>query len=220
MGALTGLRVVDLSHYLAGPLVAMLLGDLGADAVRVDPPGGPRWRHPANAVLQRGKRSIVLDLKDEGERATAQRLVAAADVVVESFRPGVADRLGVGPVDALRTNPRLVHCSLPGFPAADPRAGMRAWEGVVTAAGGMFRPPPGHGDRRIRTVTPAGRLSLTPAVTGFLVKAPGGDGQAVLEDVGLGEEFQALVEQHVVARELPSGIETVGRFRAAETGRR
>ncbi|MBO0688839.1 MAG: CoA transferase [Candidatus Dormibacteraeota bacterium] len=74
--------------------------------------------------------------------------------------------------------------------------------------------------RRIRTVTPAGRLSLTPAVTGFLVKAPGGDGQAVLEDVGLGEEFQALVEQHVVARELPSGIETVGRFRAAETGRR
>lgn len=143
-GALSGLRVVDLSHYLAGPLVAMLLGDLGADVVRVDPPGGPRWRHPANAVLQRGKRSLVLDLKEAGDLAIAQRLVAAADVVVESFRPGVAERLGVGPGDALEKNPRLVYCSLPGFPAADPRAGMRAWEGVVTAAGGLFRPPPGR----------------------------------------------------------------------------
>jgi crotonobetainyl-CoA:carnitine CoA-transferase CaiB-like acyl-CoA transferase len=107
-GPLSDLRVIDFSQYLAGPLVAMQLADLGADVVRVDPPGGPRWQHPANAVLQRGKRSIVLDLTDPADRATAQRLVDAADVVVESWRPGVADRLGVGPEKSLARNPRLV----------------------------------------------------------------------------------------------------------------
>lgn len=139
-GVLTGLRVVDLSQYLAGPLVAMVLGDLGADVVRIDPPGGPWWDHPANAALQRGKRSIVLDLKDHDDVAIARRLIAQADVVIESFRPGVAGRLGVGHESSLAANPRLVYCSIPGFAAADPRAGVAAWEGVVCAAAGIYVP--------------------------------------------------------------------------------
>jgi crotonobetainyl-CoA:carnitine CoA-transferase CaiB-like acyl-CoA transferase len=140
-GALDGLLVVDLSHYLAGPLVAMVLGDLGATVVRVDPPGGPRWRSPANALLQRGKQSIVLDLGDRADLDTAARLIDRADILVESFRPGRLRRLGLG-ADALAArNPRLIHLSLPGFAADDPRAEVPAWEGVLDAAAGFYLYP-------------------------------------------------------------------------------
>ena len=75
----------------------MLLADQGADVVRVDPPGGPVWDTAANATWNRGKRSIALDVKSEGDRAVARRLVEGADVVIENFRPGVMERLGLGP---------------------------------------------------------------------------------------------------------------------------
>ena len=140
-GALAGLRVIDFGQYVAGPLATMIMADNGADVIRVDPPGGPRWRHHANAILQRGKRSIVLDLKDPDDRARAQALVASADVVVEGFRPGVMDRLGVGPAAMTATNPRLVYLSLPGFAHDDPRAGLAGWEGIVSAAASDYTPP-------------------------------------------------------------------------------
>src|SRR5918912_1289237 len=95
-GPLAGVRVVDFGQYVAGPLAAMLLADAGADVVRVEPPGGPRWPTPANATWNRGKRSVVLDLKRADDQALARRLVASADVVVENFRPGVMERLGLG----------------------------------------------------------------------------------------------------------------------------
>jgi crotonobetainyl-CoA:carnitine CoA-transferase CaiB-like acyl-CoA transferase len=139
--ALAGLRVVDFGQWLAGPLVAAWLADAGADVVRIDPPGGPRWAHPANAMLQRGKRSIVLDLHAQDDHDVARRLVERADVVVENFRPGVMTRLGLGAADMLAANPRLLYCSLPGFGADDPRAGVPAWEGVVSAAAGLYLYP-------------------------------------------------------------------------------
>jgi crotonobetainyl-CoA:carnitine CoA-transferase CaiB-like acyl-CoA transferase len=135
---LEGMRVIDLGQYLAGPLLSMFLGDLGAEVIRIDPPGGPRWDHPADCALQRGKRRITLDLKRDADRSIAQRLVDSADIVVENFRPGVAERLGVGPEATLARNPGLVYCSLPGFGHDDPRAGVRAWEGVVCAAAGIY----------------------------------------------------------------------------------
>ncbi|HVI38985.1 MAG TPA: CoA transferase, partial [Gaiellales bacterium] len=140
-GALAGLRVVDFSQYLAGPLVGMVLADLGAEVTRVDPPGGPRWHHPANAVVQRGKRSIVLDLKAQDDLARARELIADADVVLESFRPGVAERLGIGPAAMTQQHARLIYCSLPGFGSEDPRAHVPAWEGVLCAAGGGYLYP-------------------------------------------------------------------------------
>ena len=137
--ALEGVRVIDFGQYMAGPLAAQLLADQGADVIRVDPPGGPAWDTPANATWNRGKRSIVLDLKTDEGRATARSLIASADVVVENFRPGVMDRLGLGAVAMTEANPRLVYLSLPGFASDDPRAEVAAWEGVVGAASGLYR---------------------------------------------------------------------------------
>lgn len=95
-GALDGIRVIDFGQYVAGPLAGMLLADQGADVIRVDPPGGPRWQTPANATWNRGKRSAVLDLKHSEDLATAQALIQGADVVVENFRPGGDGPIGFG----------------------------------------------------------------------------------------------------------------------------
>ncbi|MFN8508840.1 MAG: CoA transferase [Dehalococcoidia bacterium] len=141
-GALDGIRVIDFGQYIAGPQAAMFLADQGADVVRIEPPGGPRWDTPANATWNRNKRSIVLDLKDAADLAIARRLVASADVVVENFRPGVMERLGLGSKACLAVNPALVYCSIPGFASDDPRAGVAAWEGVVGAATATYRPGP------------------------------------------------------------------------------
>ncbi len=139
-GALDGLKVVDFGHYIAGPLLAMLLADAGAEVVHVDPPGGPRWDDDANAVLQRGKRSIELDLKSAADVESAFNLVRHADVLVENFRPGVMDRLGLG-FGALQTaNPGLVYCSIPGFSAEDPRSTTRCVGG--DRVGGHVDLPP------------------------------------------------------------------------------
>jgi crotonobetainyl-CoA:carnitine CoA-transferase CaiB-like acyl-CoA transferase len=88
MGALDGIRVIDFGQWLAGPLVAMMLADQGAEVIHIDPPDGPRWKSPANATLNRGKQRLTLDLKDSADAAYARRLIETADVVVENFRPG------------------------------------------------------------------------------------------------------------------------------------
>jgi len=138
VGALDGVRVVDFGQWIAGPLAAMLLGDQGAEVIHVDPPGGPRWKTPANATFNRGKRRVALDLAADHDRDHARRLIDSADVVVENFRPGVMDRLGVGAREATERNPRLIYCSLPGFASDDPRAPVPAWEGVLGAATGVY----------------------------------------------------------------------------------
>ena len=138
MGALDGLRVIDFGQYMAGPLAAMMFADHGADVIRVDPPSGPIWDTPGNAVWNRGKRRISLDLKTASGRRTAQELIASADVVVENSRPGVMDRLGLGAEESTNINDRLIYLSLPGFSSDDDRAGMPGWEGVVSASVGTY----------------------------------------------------------------------------------
>ena len=136
---LSHLRVLDFGHYLAGPMVGMMLADLGAEVIRIDPPGGPRWTDPAFDMLSRGKRSLVLDLKTGAGRQTALDMAARADVVIDNFRPGVMARLGLGPDDLRAVNPGIVSLSLPGFASTDPElAGLAAWEAVIAARTGQF----------------------------------------------------------------------------------
>jgi crotonobetainyl-CoA:carnitine CoA-transferase CaiB-like acyl-CoA transferase len=154
-GVLEGVRVIDFGQYIAGPMAAMLLGDHDADVIRVDAPGGPRWNTSGNATWNRNKRSIVVDLKNDSDRETARQLIASADVVIENFRPGVMDRLGLGAEAMTTANPRLIYCSLPGFGSDDPRAQVRAWEGVIGAATGAYRAGKGQ---PVYTVIPYGSM--------------------------------------------------------------
>jgi len=131
-GVLSGIKVVDFGHFVAGPLTAVMLADQGAQVVHVDRPGAGLAE--ADAFLNRGKRRITLDLKDPADAAIAARLAAGADVVIENFRPGVMDRLGLGWPRLAAAAPRLIYCSLPGFGRDDPRAPVPGWEGVVAAA--------------------------------------------------------------------------------------
>ena len=136
---LSHIRVLDFGQYLAGPLVGLMLSDLGAEVIRIDPPGGPRWRSPAFDMLSRGKRAMTLDLKSDQGRDLVLQLVHRSDVVIENFRPGVMERLGLGSGTLNQTNPDLVSLSLPGFASTDPElSGLAAWEAVIAARTGQF----------------------------------------------------------------------------------
>src|SRR6476469_1508478 len=125
---LAGIRVVEFGHYIAAPAATQLLSDLGADVVKVEPPAGDQARgigaYGEGIVLayNRGKRSVVLDLKREDDRNTALELVAAADVVVQNLRAGTLARLGLGPADLRADHPGLIYVSVSGFPARGPSA--------------------------------------------------------------------------------------------------
>jgi crotonobetainyl-CoA:carnitine CoA-transferase CaiB-like acyl-CoA transferase len=137
-GALDGIRVIDVGQWIAGPLSALLLADQGAEVIHVDPPGGPRWQAAVNATLQRGKKSLIRDLKTGADLAFARTLIGSADVLIENFRPGVMDRLGLGWEAVRHGHDRLIYCSLPGFASDDRRAAMPAWEGILAAATGTY----------------------------------------------------------------------------------
>ncbi|MFD7689585.1 CaiB/BaiF CoA transferase family protein [Streptomyces sp. NPDC059781] len=148
-GPLGGVRVVELAGIGPGPFAAMLLADLGADVVRVDRPGGPGLGiDPALDVTNRNKRSVIVDLKAPDGPARVLDLVERADVLIEGYRPGVAERLGVGPGDCRTRNPRLVYGRMTGWgqqgPLAD-RAGHDiayiALTGTLGMIGDPDRPP-------------------------------------------------------------------------------
>ena len=136
---LTGIRVVDFGHYIAGPLVGMLLADQGAEVIKIDRPGTPDYDTPANATFNRSKQKLQLNLKTPDDFETAKKLIKSADVLIENFRPGVMTRLGLGHNEARRLNPRLIYLSLPGFASTDSeKRSIRAFEGIVGAASGLY----------------------------------------------------------------------------------
>ncbi|AEH10312.1 MULTISPECIES: CaiB/BaiF CoA transferase family protein [Protofrankia] len=147
-----GLRVLDLSENIAGPLACLILADLGADVVKVERPGSgeatrslpPRWGPESTVFLtvNRNKRSVALDIGTPAGRDAVLRIAASTDVVVESFRPGVADRLGLGFDDFRRVSPRVVHCSISAFgegPLGHDRPGydaiVQAFTGIMEMTG-------------------------------------------------------------------------------------
>jgi CoA:oxalate CoA-transferase len=146
--SLSGVRVLDFTRVLAGPYCTALLADLGADVIKVEPPSGDDYRHigpflsgSESALFQavnRGKRSIVLDLARPEHLAAARRLAAEVDVVVENYRPGVADKLGIGWDTLSALNPRLVYASISGFGQTGEAASRPAYDIIVQALGGLM----------------------------------------------------------------------------------
>ncbi|WHH49712.1 CoA transferase [Pseudomonas sp. Ap32] len=136
---LQGVNVIDFGQYIAGPAVAMILADLGATVVHVDPLGGPLWDSPANATLNRNKLCMRLDLKTPEGLHRARELISRADILIENFRPGVMSRLGLDFGELRRARPELITLSIPGFASDDElRAQWRATEAVIASASGVF----------------------------------------------------------------------------------
>jgi crotonobetainyl-CoA:carnitine CoA-transferase CaiB-like acyl-CoA transferase len=133
-GPLAGLRVLDLSNSPAGAQASQTLADFGAEVLWVEPPGGSALRNlPSFPLIARGKQSIVLNLHDPDDASLARQLALGADVLVETFRPGVAERLGLGYEDLIRENPRLVYGSVTAFGRTGPYANAKGYEALVMA---------------------------------------------------------------------------------------
>jgi crotonobetainyl-CoA:carnitine CoA-transferase CaiB-like acyl-CoA transferase len=148
-GPLDGVKVLDLTRALAGPYCTMVLGDLGAEVVKVEQPGsgdetrgwGPPFIADQSAYfisINRNKKSLTLDLKHPAGREVLSRLVSWADVLVENFRPGTMARLGMGYEQARTINPRLVYCAVSGFGQDGPRASQPAYDQIVQGMSGAM----------------------------------------------------------------------------------
>ena len=145
-GPLAGIRILDLSQVVSGPMAAGWLADQGAEVIKLEPPHGDpvRGLGPAKGDLSsayiqinRGKRQVVLDLKDADAKQAVSRLIERADVLVENFRPGVMAKLGFSWEAAREINPRLIYCSITGYGRDGPYAPLRAYDPMVQATSGL-----------------------------------------------------------------------------------
>lgn len=146
-GPLAGIRVLDLSSVVFGPLASQVLADYGAEVIKVEPPGGDSTRHTGPATepgmaavfmgCNRSKKSVVLDLKQPAAQAALQALIATADVLMHSMRPQKLARLGLAPASLCARHPRLVYAGLHGFGEDGPYAGMPAYDDVIQGMSGM-----------------------------------------------------------------------------------
>ncbi len=146
-GPLDGVRVLDLTRALAGPYCTLMLGDMGADVVKIELPGsgdetrgwGPPFVEGESSYfmsINRNKRSVTVDLKQDRGREILHKLAARSDVLVENFRPGAMDRLGLGYEQVAKLHPRLVYCSISGFGQTGPRAAQPAYDQILQGMGG------------------------------------------------------------------------------------
>ncbi|MBD0276200.1 MAG: CoA transferase, partial [Acetobacteraceae bacterium] len=151
-GPLAGIRVLEFSHMVMGPTCGMVLADLGADVIKVEPaPAGDNTRRLTGLAIgffptfNRNKRSVCVDMKRPEGMALVRKLAAEADVLVENFRPGAMEKLGLGPAALAELNPRLVYCSCKGF-LPGPYEGRAALDEVVQMMGGLayMTGPPGR----------------------------------------------------------------------------
>jgi crotonobetainyl-CoA:carnitine CoA-transferase CaiB-like acyl-CoA transferase len=194
-GPLHGYRVIDLTSNVSGPLATMILGDQGADVIKVEAPdGGDATRAGGNRRAgftgsflnnNRNKRSIILDLKTQGGLQAVMRLVANADVFVQNFRPGVADRLGVGEEAVRAVSPKIVYVSISGFGEKGPYAAKPAYDPVIQGFSGLATVQAGSDEARprlLRTILPDKLTAITAsqAITAaLLARESTGEGQHV-----------------------------------------
>ena len=194
---MTGIRVVDFSQAFSGPMCGMMLGDFGAEVIKVEPPGGDnarKWgtsRYGKNdefsaqyLSVNRNKNSIVIDLKKPEGVALARRIIEKSDVVIENFKPGVMKRLGLGYEDISKANPKIVYCSISGFGQTGPlsaRPGydqlMQAYAGQLSVTGEPGRTAVRIGPSSIDTLT--GAYACIGIMMGLRERDQSGKGQYV-----------------------------------------
>jgi crotonobetainyl-CoA:carnitine CoA-transferase CaiB-like acyl-CoA transferase len=165
---LSGLRVVDLTRILAGPFCSMLLGDMGAEVIKVEPPGeGDPIRQQGTIVeglswyfaqFNRNKKSITLDLYAEEGKAILARLLERADVLVENYRPGVLARMGFGEARLAELNPDLIVCGINGYGSTGPYAERPAFDFIAQAMSGFMSVNGREGEEPMRAATPISDL--------------------------------------------------------------
>ncbi len=174
---LAGVRVVEFGHYIAAPAATQLLADLGADVIKVEPPTGDQARgigaYGEGIVLayNRGKRSVVLDLKQPGDRGIAKDLAARADVIVQNLRAGTLARLGLGPDDLRPVNPRLVYVSISGFGSTGPSAHRPGLDIAAQAESGLMSINGEHGGDPLRVGFPIADVAASYAAVQAVLAA-------------------------------------------------
>jgi crotonobetainyl-CoA:carnitine CoA-transferase CaiB-like acyl-CoA transferase len=222
-GLLDGVRVLDLGIWRPVPYATQLMVEMGAAVVKVEPPGGdPMRAFPALfATLNRGKHSVVLDLKAPADRARLLDLAVGADVVVEGFRPGVADRLGAGYADLAAVNPSVVYCSMSGFGADGPLVAVaghdvnyQAWSGSLAPDGG--EPVAG----RVPIADLGGSLAAAMSICAALVRRERtGEGERI--DLGITDllvTWTAAGEATLADGSRTGGMPGYGTFATADGG--
>jgi len=210
---LKGIRVLDMSQFLPGPFATQMLADMGADVVKIEPPKGDPMRgldpvtnargaSPYHALVNAGKRIVTLDLKTDAGKETFEALIAAADVLMESYRPGVMARLGYGYETLSGINPGLVHCALSGYGQNGP---MRLAGGhdinYVAAAGQLGLTGPGAKPHPAYPMVAdyAGAMQSVTAILGALLGRTG-TGKGAYLDVAMADSVLAWQSQALTAQ--------------------
>ena len=228
-GPLAGVRIVDLSQVVSGPMAAGWLADQGADVIKIEPPHGDPIRglgpakgdlSSAYVAINRGKRQVCLDLKDASARRALARLIERADVLVENFRPGVMRKLGFDWESARRLNPRLVYCSITGYGPDGPFSPLRAYDPMIRAASGIAATQlDGDGaPQLIQTlvVDKVTALTAAQAITAALfARERTGEGQHVevaMLDAAIAFNWPEGMFNHGFVDEAPAPSPAYGRF--------
>ena len=238
---LAGIRVLDMTKVLAGPLCAQYLGDMGADVIKLEPieHGDDTRRWPPYdgedgtifLSLNRNKRSLVLDLKSPAGREVCQRLVRSADVVIESFGPGVAGRLGVDYETLKALNPRLIHCDISGYGSVGPMREGKGYDVVLQAFSGMLSITGEPGGPPLRSpFSPVDHGTGLHALIGILASllerartGQGGTVEACLFDTSvafLAYFLQGMWKRGIEPLRVGSGHESLCPYQAFETADR
>jgi crotonobetainyl-CoA:carnitine CoA-transferase CaiB-like acyl-CoA transferase len=201
-GALAGLRVLDVSQVMAGPFCAMLLADFGADVVKIEPPAGDSTRSmpgasgtdsPSFNAVNRGKRSVILNLKTAGGRDALKRLARSADILVENYRPGVLAALGLDFASLQALNPRLIYASISGYGQTGPDARKGGFDLVAQGVSGIMSITGEPGGRPVKAGVPLTDLGAGLfAVVGILA--------------ALDHRHRAGVGQHVDTSLVEAGV--------------
>lgn len=215
--ALAGIRVLDFSQVGAGPTCGMLLGDMGADVIKIEAPGGdigrklgPPWQNGESVVsmcFNRNKRSIVIDLKKAQGPAIVARMAEQADVVLESFRPGVMDKLGIGYAAVAAKTPGIVFCSISAYGQSGPWRDKPGVDGMVQAVSGLMSTIGGEGAPPAKVQVPAvdmttGFLATTAVLAALRERDRTGRGQHL--DVNM-YNSALMLQQSGIASYLSSG---------------